>query len=205
MAKTPHTRRQRLIENFVQTIQQQPKPLPLKRPHAAFLEDSVDQRPSSPALKRYCPEAVHSFVTQWVESGSGSESYRERHCRSDTFLGYSDIEPIPRRLTKSAPGMEHKKDAGGYALPQTPYSSGSLRLGTTNGGLGQAHQPPHPISVAPPLVPVGEGLLLRTPFTVIRTWLQIISICAIPTRNSQKILLDLLIMSAGIATHRDRR
>lgn len=46
-------------------------------------EDSVDQLPSSPALKRYCPECVDSSVTQCVE-------YQERHCRSNTLLGHSD-------------------------------------------------------------------------------------------------------------------
>jgi hypothetical protein len=100
----------------VQTVQQQPKPLPLKRPHASLLEDLVDPLPSSPAPKRYCPESVDSFVTQWVESASGSESYRERHWDGDI---------IPRRRTKSAPNMEHRRDADGFALPPTPASTRS--------------------------------------------------------------------------------
>jgi hypothetical protein len=116
---------QQLIEKFVQTVQQQPKPLPLKRPHASLLEDLVDPLPSSPAPKRYHPESVDSFVTQWVESASGSESYRERHCRSDTLFGHSDSEFIPRRLTKSAPNMEYRRDADGFALPPTPASTRS--------------------------------------------------------------------------------
>lgn len=93
MSISPHTS-QRLMEKFVQTVHQQPKPLPLKRPHALFLEDTVDLLPSNPAPKRYRPESVDNFVTQWVESasGSGSESYRERHCRSDTLLGHSDYD-----------------------------------------------------------------------------------------------------------------
>ncbi len=109
------------MEKLLQTIQQQPKPLPLKRPHASFLEDSFDQLPSSPARKRYRPESVDSFVTEWLES----ESYRERHCRSDTLLGHSDGEPIPRRLTKSAPNMGYTRDADGFALPPTPASTRS--------------------------------------------------------------------------------
>jgi hypothetical protein len=109
----------------VQTVQQQPKPLPLKRPHALLLEDLVDSLPSSPPLKRYRPESVDSFVAQWVESASGSESYRERHCRSDTLLGHSDGDFIPRRLTKSAPNMEYRRDADGFALPPTPASTRS--------------------------------------------------------------------------------
>jgi hypothetical protein len=113
------------MEKFVQTVQQQPKPLPLKRPHASLLEDLVDPLPSSPAPKRYRPESVHSFVTQWVESASGSESYRGRHCRSDTLLGHSDGDIIPRRLTKSAPNMEYRRDPDGFALPPTPASTRS--------------------------------------------------------------------------------
>ncbi|KAH8760748.1 hypothetical protein BGZ57DRAFT_708133, partial [Hyaloscypha finlandica] len=112
-------------EQEAKTVQRQPKPLPLKRPHASFLEDLVDPLPSSPAPKRYRPESVDSFVTQWVESASGSESYRERHCRSDTFLGHSDGDTIPRRLTKSAPNMEYRRDADGFALPPTPASTRS--------------------------------------------------------------------------------
>lgn len=100
----------------MQTIQQ-PKPLSLKRLHASFFEDFVDQLPSSPTLKRHHPESV---VTQWLESIS--ESYRERHCRSDTLLGHSDGQLIPRRLTKSAPNMEYTRDADGFVMPPTPTS-----------------------------------------------------------------------------------
>jgi hypothetical protein len=98
---------------------QQPKPLPLKRPHASFLEDSVDKVPSSPTPKRHHTE---SDITQWVESISGSKSYRERHCRSDTLLGHSDGELIPRRLTISAPNMEYTRDADGFVMPPAPTS-----------------------------------------------------------------------------------
>lgn len=110
------------MEKLVQIVQQQPKPLPLKRPYASFLEDSVHQFPSSPALKRYRPESVDTFVTQWLESASESGSYRERHCRSSTLFCHSDGDLIPRRLTKSAPNMEFRRDADGFALPPTPAS-----------------------------------------------------------------------------------
>ena len=114
---------QRLMEKLVQTVQQQPKPLPFKRLHASNLEDFDDQLPSSPALERHRPE--ESVVTQWLESISGSETYRERHCRSDSLLGHSDGELIPRRLTKSAPNMDYNRETDGFALPPTPYSTES--------------------------------------------------------------------------------
>ncbi|RDL33272.1 uncharacterized protein BP5553_08711 [Venustampulla echinocandica] len=117
---SPYTS-QRLMEKIVQTVQLQPKPLPLKRPYASFLEVSLDPLSSSPSPKTYRPESVDSFVTQWVESASGS--YRERHCRSDTLLDHSDGDPIPRRLTKSAPNMDYRRDADGFALPPTPVST----------------------------------------------------------------------------------
>src|SRR5947209_2144296 len=98
---------------------QQPKPLPLKRPHASFLEDFVDHLPSRPVPKRF---RLASVVTKWIESISESESYPERHCRSDTFLGHSDGELIPRRLAKSAPNIEHTWDSNGFVMPPTPAS-----------------------------------------------------------------------------------
>lgn len=106
----------------MQIIRQEPKPLPLKRPHAAFLEDSID-RVASPTHKRFCPDSVHSSVTQWVESGS--ESHRDRHCRSDSFLSHLDREIPPRVLTKSAPIMDSRRDADGFDIPTTPASTGS--------------------------------------------------------------------------------
>ncbi|KAF7867310.1 hypothetical protein EAF04_005393 [Stromatinia cepivora] len=118
-------------EQEIKTIQQQPKPLPLKHPRALFLEETVDLLPSSFA-PRYCPESVKSSVTQWVESvsGSGSESYRERHCRSDTLLGHSNCDIIPRRFTKSAPNMDSdgldRRDSDGFALPSVPASAKSF-------------------------------------------------------------------------------
>ncbi|TAQ89477.1 hypothetical protein B7494_g2232 [Chlorociboria aeruginascens] len=103
---------------------QKVKPYLLKRSHALFLEDLVDPLSSSSAPKQYCPESVDSFITQWVESVSASElkSYRERHCRSDTVLGHLNGNIIPR---KSAPNMEYRRDADGFALPPTPNSIGS--------------------------------------------------------------------------------
>ncbi|KAF4631100.1 hypothetical protein G7Y89_g7042 [Cudoniella acicularis] len=122
----------RLMKNFKQILQkqqrpqqqqqQQPKPLPPKRSHASFLEDLVEPLPSSPAPKRYRPESVKSFVTHWVESTSGSEIYRQRNCRSDTLLRNLHGEFISRRFTKSAPGMECRRDSNGFALPPTPAS-----------------------------------------------------------------------------------
>jgi len=97
---------------------QQPKPLPPKRPFTLFLEDSVDQLPSNPALKRYRLESV---VIQWLESISGSESYRERHCRLDT-IDHSNVELIPRRLTESVPNIEYTRDAEEFVMPPTPTS-----------------------------------------------------------------------------------
>ena len=121
MAMVPYTS-QRLMKKFVQSVQQ-PKPLPLKQPYASFLEGSVDQRPSGPALKKYRPEAVDNFVTRWVESNLGSESYREKHCGSDSLLGHSDGDLISRRLTKSAPNMASTWDADRFAVPPTPAST----------------------------------------------------------------------------------
>ncbi|APA07168.1 hypothetical protein sscle_02g019380 [Sclerotinia sclerotiorum 1980 UF-70] len=114
-------------EQEVKTIQQQPKPLPLKYPRALFLEDTVNLLRSSFA-PRYRPESVKSSVTQWVESvsGSGSETYRERHCRSDTLLGHSNCNIIPRRFTKSASNMEYRRDSEESALPSAPASAKSF-------------------------------------------------------------------------------
>jgi hypothetical protein len=72
-----------------------------------------------------CQQPKPTVVTQWLESISGSESYRERHCRSDTLLRHSDDDLIPRRLTKSAPNMGYTQDADRFALPPTPASTWS--------------------------------------------------------------------------------
>jgi hypothetical protein len=52
----------------------------------------------------------------------------ERHCRSDTLLGHSDRDLIPRRLTKSVPNMEYPRDDG-FVMPPTPASTGSRSYG----------------------------------------------------------------------------
>jgi hypothetical protein len=50
MSVSPHTG-QRLMERFVQTVHQQPKPLALRRPQASLLEDPVPLS-SSPTLRK---------------------------------------------------------------------------------------------------------------------------------------------------------
>ncbi|KAM3071601.1 hypothetical protein ACMFMG_009477 [Clarireedia jacksonii] len=116
-----------------------PKPLPLKRPYASFLGESVDHNPSSPASKKYRPDAVNAFVTHWVESISGSESYRKPHCRSDSLFTHSDGDPISRRLTKSTPNMANKHDADGYAVPLTPARSvGTFDAASSTGGSSRS-------------------------------------------------------------------
>ena len=111
---------------------QQPKPLPLKRPHASFLEDSVDHLPSSPAPKIYRPDSV---VAQWIESISGLESYRERHCWSDTLFEHLDGELTPGRLAKSTPNMGYTRDAARVTTPTilTSLLDSSVALSTTSG------------------------------------------------------------------------
>ncbi|KAF2191730.1 hypothetical protein K469DRAFT_621613 [Zopfia rhizophila CBS 207.26] len=110
---------QQAATEFVQIVQQ-PKPLPPKRSYAAFLEDSI----GSPVSSRYRPDSVDSFVRAWVvDTPLLSQAYRERHCRSDSFLGSSNSEFIPRRLTKSAPNMEDSQDR--FVVPPTPSSTAS--------------------------------------------------------------------------------
>lgn len=106
------------MAKFLQSVQQ-PKPIPLKRPFTSLLEDLVDQPSSCPAPKRYRPESVDRFVTQRVEPTSQSETYRERHCRSDNLLGYPDGDLISRRLTKSTPNMVYPA-ASRLTMPPTP-------------------------------------------------------------------------------------
>ncbi|MCJ1464281.1 hypothetical protein MMC07_002894 [Pseudocyphellaria aurata] len=101
---------------------QQPKPLTQKRPYSSFLTDAVDQ-PSSPRPKRYRPESVNKLVTQWVESVSGSEAYRETHCRSDSLLNHSDGGLISKRRPQSVPNMVNNRDTEGSTKPATPDSA----------------------------------------------------------------------------------
>ncbi|PQE29501.1 hypothetical protein CJF32_00003261 [Rutstroemia sp. NJR-2017a WRK4] len=96
----------------------------------------------SAAPKRYRPELVDSFVTQWVESGSGLDcrsntllgselgSYRSRNYRSDTLLGHSDGELIPKRLAKSVgaePNVAFARDNDGFIVSPRPPQSHSFR------------------------------------------------------------------------------
>ena len=126
------------MKKFVQSVQQ-PKPLPSKRSYASFLDESIDKHPSSPTLKKYRPEAVDNFVIQWVESISGSESYRERHCRSDSLFDHSDGDLISRRLTKSAPNMGSIRDADGFVVPPTSAQPvGTFDATSSTGGSGRS-------------------------------------------------------------------
>ncbi|KAI9054230.1 hypothetical protein LZ554_001398 [Drepanopeziza brunnea f. sp. 'monogermtubi'] len=96
-----------------QTVQE-PTPFALKRPHAAYLEDLVDQlRSSSTPPKRYCSDLL---VAYWLGYILGLEAYREKQFKSDTALGRSEF--VPRRLTKSPPIMERRRNA--FAIPSTP-------------------------------------------------------------------------------------
>lgn len=149
MAIFPRTS-QRLMGKFVQSVLQ-PKPHPPKRPYTPFPKDFVDQLSSGPASKRFRPESVDRSVTQWVESISGSESYREKHCRSDSFLGHSDGKFISRRPTKSVSTMENIQDADPFAVPPTPPSTKSLSCGnsvrfdatSSAGGTGRSSAKTH--------------------------------------------------------------
>ncbi|KAF7874903.1 hypothetical protein EAF04_002077 [Stromatinia cepivora] len=115
----------------------QPKPLNLERSHASFLESLVAEPPSVPPSKRhrYCSESVDSFVTHWLESTSdtASASHRRIYCRSDSFLNFTSINYIPRRLTKLTSNMPYtqeddwqigsyapRRDNDGHILPPTP-------------------------------------------------------------------------------------
>jgi hypothetical protein len=110
----------------VQSVQE-PRPLPLQRPFASFLGDSLDMLVPNHDVNGYGPEPVDDFVSQWLESISGPHSYRQGHCRSDTFLGQSDGDLVSRRLTKSAPNLQYVWNAGGFALPTpTPASTQSF-------------------------------------------------------------------------------
>jgi hypothetical protein len=87
--------------------------------HRLLLDDHYKAQKSLPTSQH--PESV----IQWLDSISESESYRERHCRSDTLLRHWDDDLILRPLTKSAPNMEYRQDADGFTLPPTPISTGS--------------------------------------------------------------------------------
>lgn len=90
----------------------QPKPKPFKDSYASFLKDFVDPVHSGPHST-----SVHSFVSEWLES-IGTD--REKRCRSDSHLHYSNGELISRHLTRSEPSMGYTKDADGFTLPLPP-------------------------------------------------------------------------------------
>ncbi|KAH8889896.1 hypothetical protein GQ53DRAFT_766357 [Thozetella sp. PMI_491] len=95
--------------------EQADEPRSFKHPYALFLEDFVD--PVHPN-----PTSVHTFVSEWLES-IGSD--REKECRSDSHLQRSDGDFISRQLTRSAPEMSYRRDAGGFVVPPTPASTKS--------------------------------------------------------------------------------
>ncbi|KAI0102470.1 hypothetical protein GGR51DRAFT_527478 [Nemania sp. FL0031] len=98
------------VDPVPQATLQQPKPQPPKRPYASFLQDFLD--PVRPG----CPESVHTFVSEWLES-IGSD--RKKRCRSDSHLHHSD-DSVPRQLTRSASEMGCTQGADGIAVPPPP-------------------------------------------------------------------------------------
>jgi hypothetical protein len=95
------------------------QPRPFNPSHATFLEDNID-KPLNTVANRY---QRNPAVEHWLESVARSETYRERNCRSATILYQSDYEPVPRRLTKSAPAMANRRDSDGFAIPDIPTPS----------------------------------------------------------------------------------
>ncbi|KAI1123615.1 hypothetical protein F5Y10DRAFT_285875 [Nemania abortiva] len=99
----------------------QPKPQPPQHPYASFLKDFVDPVYSGPCLTPF-----HASISEWLESVGPD---REEHCRSDSYLRYSDDVPISRALTRSVPEVSSTLDADGLAVPLTPVSCpGSVPL-----------------------------------------------------------------------------
>ncbi|KAK0748559.1 hypothetical protein B0T21DRAFT_344204 [Apiosordaria backusii] len=91
---------------------QQPKPRPSKCSHASSLQDFVEPVHSDPRST-----ALHSFVSEWLES-VGLD--REKRCRSDSHLHFSSCDLISRQLTQSEPEMGYLKDADRFTLPPPP-------------------------------------------------------------------------------------
>lgn len=60
-----------------------------------------------------------------MESTSVSESYQEKHCRSDSTLGNSDGNSIPCKRARSEPNMDQIQDSQEFAVPSIPASSRS--------------------------------------------------------------------------------
>ncbi|KAL7917041.1 hypothetical protein ACQKWADRAFT_307762 [Trichoderma austrokoningii] len=96
------------------TTIQHPRPKPA---HAVFLGRFIE--PSQPDPR---PDSLDSFISEWLQSVG---SNRNTHCRSDSFLAQLGNDPVPRQLAKSAPQVEHTRDADGFIIPPTPVSTGS--------------------------------------------------------------------------------
>ncbi|CZR53404.1 uncharacterized protein PAC_03282 [Phialocephala subalpina] len=102
------------MDNESEYVQHQPQPLPPKRLHAVFLEDS-DFLPSTFVTpKRYCPEPLSTSIDQLLETTS--EPKRDRFCRSDTFLGHADGDIVPRMLTESTYNVGVEETARGFGI-----------------------------------------------------------------------------------------
>ncbi|PQE30045.1 hypothetical protein CJF32_00009485 [Rutstroemia sp. NJR-2017a WRK4] len=104
------------MKQFMQTIKQ---PLPLNPSHASFLEDAIN-KPLNTVANRY---QYNPVVGHWLESVAGSETYRERNCRSATISDQSENEPVSTKRTKSAPDMINTRNSDGYTMPNIPDPS----------------------------------------------------------------------------------
>jgi hypothetical protein len=116
---------QRLMVKFLQ-------PMPLERPDASLLGQSIDQPPSIP-LKIYCPEAVTKSVTQWVEdsdtsaSSSGRSSeirlvedpfYREENLAANNIYLRPSSEQYPEHIASLVNKVRRDRDSPGPSLDQ---------------------------------------------------------------------------------------
>jgi hypothetical protein len=97
------------------------------------LEQPIDQRPSSPPPKIYCPEAVDNFVTQWVEDSdtSASSSSRSSEIRllQDPFYRVDNLaanniylrrsrEQYPEHIAGLVNKVRRDRDSPGPSLDQ---------------------------------------------------------------------------------------
>ena len=89
----------------MQPILHQPEPKPPKHPYASFLRDFVEPVPDLDS------GSDHSLVSESLES-VGSD--REKGCRSDSHLYYSNDDLISRQLTSSETKIGYTKDADGF-------------------------------------------------------------------------------------------
>lgn len=103
-----------LMSTLKQDTLQHPQPTIPSRRYASFLGDFVD--PPAP------PGSDYTFVYEWLES---TRSDQEKRCRSDSYLERSDDDPVPRKLTRSAPELSYIRNADGYmVIPPTLASTG---------------------------------------------------------------------------------